>query len=251
MALQNIFIDIELHSEVSIKPSQLKNDLYIYIKQNLQHKLEGRCLNNMFICKIKNIVKYRDGGYILPEDFSGNVIFKVTYIATVCKPIVNTQIIAKCSQFAKSIVLVENGPINAVINFADVNSNLFKISNTGSIIYKKSNKVIEVGDHLKITIRGVRGYNSDTSIGVMAFLDEIATDNEIYKFMYKEIDDEYEIETNEPKNISFNEDELVDNEPNVLITNNTDQTVSLGKMSTIKANNTMEGKRIINDSYVI
>lgn len=210
MVLQNIFIDMKLHDLVTLLPYQLNNELYLHLKKNLQNKIEKKCIDIGYVCKIKDIIDYKNG-YLLPEDLTGNIMFKITYNAKMCIPIIGIQIVCKVEQIMKSIIYAVNGPLHIAIKYSTINTNLFNISNKGDIVYKKNNKQLAPSDYIKITINAKRSYNGDDSIGVMGYLDDIATNDEIKKYMYREIDDdENDIIIKEQSNITLNEDELID-----------------------------------------
>lgn len=187
MALQNVFIDLELHDIVPLYPWQLNNELYLNLKKNLIKKREKKCIGAGYICKINNIIKY--DGYVIPEDLTGDVTFNVTYNAKVCVPIVGTQIVAKIEQIIKLVIMVVNGPISGIIKFADLNNNIFTINDANEIIHKKTNTPLKIGDHVKMIVKSKRSYNGETNIGVLGFINDIATADEIKANMYVDYDD--------------------------------------------------------------
>ena len=209
MSLQQIFVDLKLHDIIIAQPWQLNNELYLHLKQNLRNKIEKKCIDAGYICRINDIVDYKDG-YILPEDFSGNVTFKVSYNAKICVVIPNTQIICKINQMVKGIIVAINGPVVVLIKYTDINPNLFKINNTGNIINNKTNKQLNNMDHIKITVKSKKSYSGDTSIGVIGFIDDIATPEQIKEYMFKEYDELDDIKPDSNQNILMNEDEGID-----------------------------------------
>lgn len=224
MVLTDIFVNIKLHDNIIIYPWQLNNSLYLQLKNNLKNKVENKCIDIGYICKVYDIIEYKNG-YLLAEDLTGNAVYNITYNAKVCIPLPNTQIICKIDQIFKSVIMVKNGPIIGVIKFTDINTILFTLNNTGNIIYKKTNKILSVDDHIKITIKSKRSYNNDNHIGIVGFIDDIVSDeNEYKKYMYKEQNDEINdnIDTINNKFSSLNEDETIDSgiEPSTTNNNN-------------------------------
>jgi DNA-directed RNA polymerase subunit E'/Rpb7 len=212
MALNNVFVDIKLHDSIIIFPWQLNNELYLHLKNNLKNKVEKKCIDIGYVCKVYDIIDYKNG-YLLAEDLTGNSIFNVTYNAKVCIPLPNTQVICKIDQIFKSVVMAKNGPIIAVIKFTDINPLLFALNNSGNIMYKKTNKVLSVNDHIKITIRSKRSYNGDNHIGVVGFIDDLITsESESNKYMFKEYEDDNndEIRADNKTFTTLNEDETVE-----------------------------------------
>jgi len=213
MALQQVFIDLKLHDIVIVKPDQLNNELYLHLKQNLKKKIEKKCIDAGYICRVNDIVDYKDG-YLLPEDFSGNVRFRVAYNAKICVVVPNTQTVCKIENIYKAVIKAVNGPIVIIIKFTDINTNLFKIDETGNILYIKTNKQLKQDDHLKITIKSKRSYNGDNTIGVIGYIDDIASPENIKEYMFKEFEDDLdEIKPYIKKNIIMNEDDGVEEQP--------------------------------------
>jgi len=217
--IQQVFIDLKLHDIVIVKPEQLNNELYLHIKQNLKRKIEKKCIDAGYICRINDIVDYKDG-YLLPEDFSGSVRFKVAYNAKICVVVPNTQTICKIENIFKAIIKAVNGPIIVLIKFTDINTNLFKINETGNIINTKTNKPLKQDDHIKITIKSKRSYIGDNTIGVIGYIEDIATPEQIKEHMFKEFEDDLdEIKPYVKKNIVMNEDNDVAEEQTVATEN--------------------------------
>lgn len=210
MALQQIFVDLKLHDLIVLFPWQLNNELYLHLKKNIKNKVEKRCIDVGYVCKINDIVSYKEG-YLLPEDLTGNITFKITYNAKVCVPIPNTQIVCKIDQIIKSVIMAKNGPLVGIIKFTDINTNIFNINNNGNIIYKKTNKILVSGDHIKVTVRSKRSYSGDNHVGIVGFIDDIASNDDVNAYMYKEYDEDInEIEVVTSKMIDMNEDDTID-----------------------------------------
>lgn len=206
--LKQMFVDLELHDLTIVYPWQLKNELYLHLKNNLKNKCEKKCIEIGYICKIHNITKY--DGYIVPEDLSGNITFKVKYNAKVCIPIPNTIIIMKIEQIFKQVVMVTNGPVSGIVKFSDINSNLFKTNEFNEIFYKKTDIQIKSGNHVKVLIKTKRTYSGESNIGIVGVITDIATDEEIKENMYYDIDDDENEQTIDINtHIEMNEDDMV------------------------------------------
>jgi len=210
MALQQIFVDLTLHDIIPAEPWQLNNELYLHLKQNLKNKVEKRCIDAGYICKISDIVDYKDG-YMLAEDFSGNVMFKIKYNAKACIVVPNIQIICKINQMVKGIIVAHNGPVVVLIKYIDINTNVFKIGNTGNVVHVKSNKQLAQDVYIKITVKSKKSYNGESQLGVIGYIEDLATDEQINEYMYKEYDDDGNyIKAKTIKNIVMNEDDGID-----------------------------------------
>lgn len=227
MSLQQIFVNIKLHDLIVLFPWQLNNELYLHLKKNLKLKVEKKCIDAGYVCKINDIISYKDGT-LYPEDLTGNVTFKITYNARVCIPLPNTQIVCKIDQIFKSVIMAKNGPVVGLIKFTDININIFTINNTGNVIYKKTNKILDATDYIKVTVRSKRSYSGDNHIGIVGFIDDIASADDIANFMFKEYeDDNNEIQVYTSKIIEMNEDDTIDEGVEPLKINNLNNIMEL------------------------
>ena len=215
MALHNIFIDLKLHDIIDLHPWQLNNELYLNLKKNLKKKVEKKCVDAGYICNINNIESYN--GYIVPENLSGDVTFKVTYNAKVCVPLQGYQIIMKVEEIIKHAIMVSNGPIAGIVRFTDTNNNIFFTNDSNELINKKTNKPLIIGDHVRVTIKSKRSFIGESNIGILGFINDYATDDEIKNNMYINLDDDAELPTKENKFIEVNEeqDEIIEETQNM------------------------------------
>ena len=210
--LINPFIIKELTTKVELYPYQMNSELYLNLKKNLKKKLEGKCNKYGYVQKIIKINEYSDG-YIDPENFSANGVYNIRYIANICVPLVNTKIIACIENFNKHLILTKNGPINAIIKVSEINNNIFTIKSNG-IFVESLNKNLEIGDYIKIIIKGQKFSPGDNKIGVIASIDDIASDNEIKEFYNMDVVDKV-IEQIDTDHIEINEDvDFISNDDN-------------------------------------
>lgn len=206
MVLQQIIIDMRLHNIVTLLPYQLNNNLYLNLKSNLKYKVEKKCISAGYIYKVLSIENYSNG-YIIPEDLNGNITFKVTYIATVCSPIVDNQMICKIDKFIKNVILCKNGAATVIITTNNINTSLFTVNTQGSLIYLKDNSKLNNNSYLKITIKSKRSYIGDNIVGIIGYIDDIATTEEVNEYMYVPDDDDNYNEDVQ-NNIEINEDNI-------------------------------------------
>jgi len=210
--LINPFIIKELTTKVELYPYQMNSELYLNLKKNLKKKLEGKCNKYGYVHKIIKINEYSDG-YIDPENFSANGVYNIRYIANICVPLVNTKIIACIENFNKHLILTKNGPINAIIKVSEINNNIFTIKSNG-IFVESLNKNLEIGDYIKIIIKGQKFSPGDNKIGVIASIDDIASDNEVKEFYNMDVVDKV-IEQIDTDHIEINEDvDFISNDDN-------------------------------------
>ena len=125
--MNNPFIDTMLYATVALHPSQLNNNIYSNLKQNLIEKYERRCYKDYgYICKIYEIIK-RDNGILIPEDLNSSAIFKVKFSCRLCHPLENTQIICKVNQTTDLFISLVSEPIHIIVTTDSdrINSSVF------------------------------------------------------------------------------------------------------------------------------
>ena len=182
--LKSPYFNFELFTNVLIEPSQLNNNLYINLKENLKKKVENRCIKYGYICNIYKINGYNDG-VSEPESFTGDVKYAVKYTARLCNPIENTSIICKIDNINKILIKAVNGPVIMIIKKNDINTEVFKIDNKGEIKHK--GKVLEVNDYIIVNIIAKKLNYNDTRICSIGYLDRIPTQEEIDKYFEQSI----------------------------------------------------------------
>lgn len=203
--LINPFIIKELETRISLYPDQMDNNLYLNLKKNLKKKLQGKCNQFGFINNIIRISNFSNG-FIDPEISSGNAIFNIKFIANICIPIIKTYIIVKIDNFNKILILGINGPIYAMIKISDINTTIFNYTN-GNIFINTLSRNIQIGDYIKILIIAKKFNNGDDKIGILGFMENIATNEEIKKFYSSNINlEEIEQVIEETSMVEFNED---------------------------------------------
>ena len=177
------YITTVLTAAVSLEPSQMNNNIYNNLKNNLIKKFEGKCFKDYgFIVKIYEIIKYSDG-YIIAENPKSAARFYVTFTCKLCYPLLKKQIICKIEKANRLIMKLNNGPISALITTKDrINQNIFTIDQkTGNLMAKKNDKLvpITIGSYVKITVESRQFNDQDIIIMTMGFLEDIATDEEV------------------------------------------------------------------------
>jgi DNA-directed RNA polymerase subunit E'/Rpb7 len=203
--LINPFVIKKLTTKIELYPHQMNADLYLNLKKNLKNTLEGKCNKYGFVNKIIRIEDYSDN-IINPENFSGNAVYNIIYIANICIPLVKTIIIVKVENFNKHLILGKNGPINAIIKVSDINTNIFNTRPNGSIWIESLNKPLEKGDYLKVMIDGKKFSTGDDKIGVIGTVLGIANDAEIKDFYSSEVLEVSDESNYDRIQIEFNED---------------------------------------------
>jgi DNA-directed RNA polymerase subunit E'/Rpb7 len=212
--LVNPFVIKKLATRVELYPHQMDSELYLNLKKNLKNTLEGKCNKYGFVHKIIRIEDYSEN-IINPENFSGNAVYNIQYIANISIPIVKTVIVACVDDFNKRLLLGKNGPINAIIKITDMNPHVFTVKPDGTIWIESLNKNLERGDYIKVVIDGKKFSPGDDKIGVMGRVLDIANQEEIEQFFtygVKEEDGNSLVQTNNQVQVEFNEDADYNNE---------------------------------------
>jgi DNA-directed RNA polymerase subunit E'/Rpb7 len=203
--LINPFVIKKLSTKIELHPRQMNADIYLNLKQNLKKTLEGKCNKYGFIYKIIRIEDYLDN-IINPENFSGNAVYNIIYVANICIPLVKSTIIVKVENFNKHLILGKNGPINAIIKVTDMNPHIFTIKPNGSIWIQSLNKNLEQNDYIKINIDGKKFYPGDDKIGIMASVLDIATEKEVEEFFTSNLSELPTENILDNAQVEFNED---------------------------------------------
>ncbi len=184
------YITTELTTSVSLEPSQMNNNIYKNLKNNLINRFSGKCFKDFgYISKIYDISKYSDG-YVVAENPKSAARFYVTFNCKLCFPLLRKQIICKIDRANRQIMRLNNGPISVLVTTKDrINKNIFFIDQkTGNLMAKKDNKSvpITIGDYVKVTIESRQFNDQDTMIMAMGFIEDIATDEEVKESYEKE-----------------------------------------------------------------
>lgn len=182
------YINTKLYTIVSLSASQMDNNIYSHLKNNLIKKLENKCFKHYgCITKIYEILD-KKGGYIESENPMGSASFDVKFSCRLSFPLKNRFIICKVDQTTQALTSVSNGPIKVILTNDRINPEHFTAGRTG-IFVKSINgmKPLAQGDHVKIKIDARKFNDKDTIIMCMGILSSIANEDEIKKFM----EDEY------------------------------------------------------------
>ena len=202
-------VNTVLSTRVSLLPQQMNNDIYYNLKYNTEKKVQGKCNEDGYVIKVLKIEDYNDGD-IEGENFTGSAVYKIRYLASLCVPVENTQIITKIENINNAILLTTHGPISCVITPERVNTQLFT-NEMGKYYYKNKEKIELVkGTLVKVSILSKQLYKGDLMIS-LGFLDEIATQGEIDNYYKPELfnPDQEEVQTNEL--VEFHEDDIDSN----------------------------------------
>jgi DNA-directed RNA polymerase subunit E'/Rpb7 len=202
------YIDTEQYSRVALQSYQMNSDININLKFNLKKKVEKKCNKDGYVVVVHKIVEH-DYGIIQPENFNASAIFNIKYSCKLCLPIEDTIIVAKIRTINKVLMVAENGPILCIVLSNNVNMENFKISSSNGFYNLKKKKELEKDDYVKINIISKTFNFGDNQIKVMAYLDDIASTDEIKKYFDTVTENENELNiTNSYNNESSEESDF-------------------------------------------
>lgn len=182
---------MELSAKVVLYPSQLDNNIYNNLKENLSIRLLGRCYKNFgLITKIYDIKEFK-GGFIFNEDIEGKVQYDVKFNCEIIKPIEGMSMITKIVSNAKSCLSTEMYGIISYIEPDKLSSDFSVNPYDGKVIYKKTGLPLKVGDIVKVKLLRYLFYNNKTSIISTGFLESMLSEQEIKKYYSDIYDDEF------------------------------------------------------------
>jgi DNA-directed RNA polymerase subunit E'/Rpb7 len=194
------YVKTKLETIIELEARQMDNNIYKNLKSNLIDKLEGFCFEKYgYITKIYEIIE-KSRGIIIPENPKALALFNVKFSCKLCNPIINKEIICKIEKINNRFINAVNGPITTIITMETLaNTNFMQNQKTGNLLYKKDDKIIDVGigSYIKIFITSKLFSNNDTIIMTLGKISELATDEEI-KNSYQE-----QFEDNDDKIVEF------------------------------------------------
>lgn len=191
----------ELEEIISLVPYQMNNNRILNLKNNLKNKVLNKCNKYGYVTYVHKIISYGNG-ILDANNLSGDAIYKVKYLANICIPINNSQILIHMDIIDNKIIKGSNGPIYCIILSKNINMNKFKIKNNGEIIHTETDNNLKKGDYVKINILASQFNKNDTKINIIGWLDDLATDIPIDNYLCPKYED---IEENE----IINEDIIV------------------------------------------
>lgn len=183
---------VELSAIVVLHPSQLNNELYNNLKENLSVRILGRCYKDYgIINKIFEIKEY-SGAQIFNEDIEAKVQYNVKFTCEVIKPVDGTTIITKINTNNKLCLTTENYSIITFIEPSNISDNYYINQYTSKIVYKKTNEELKKGDLVKVKIIQSLICNNKTKIVSTGFIEDNLTEDEIKEYYDNMYDEEFE-----------------------------------------------------------
>ncbi len=167
------------YTRIQIPPHMMNSDIEDNMNIVLQQKVQGKCNRYGFVETVHNIEEYNED-IILPENFSGCATYKISYLCTIIIPIENTTIIGNIKAMNPELVIAVNGPIIIFIPKANIDTNIWDVSN--DFTDKKKGIVLKQNDSVKIHLEKVKINQGDIQIKCIGRLLERVTDEEINEY---------------------------------------------------------------------
>jgi len=190
------YFNTNLYTTVSLHPSQMDNDIYKHLKNNLIRKLQGKCYKSYgYIIKIYKIEE-RSEGKLIAEDNSASASYDVKFSCKLCKPLKNTLIICEIIQINKSIIYLKNGPIHVFIldNGGNINQNNFIYNDRKNVLLANvgNNKGVPVIVGTFVKVKVIDTKIETQRIIVLGTMESMATKKESDEsIVMRERDDEF------------------------------------------------------------
>ncbi len=182
----NINYTVELQTKISLHPSELNEKYHHNLLMNLKYLYENKCYKD--IGYISNIISIKDikTGYLINEDFSGNIHFNISFFCSLWKPTENQIITCSIKNISgKIIALATNGPINVYIplDSKKFNSNNFIIDENKDILYAKleNNKGLPIIENSLVNVSIIKSIiiNNKKIIMAIGFLESLPSEKDI------------------------------------------------------------------------
>ena len=180
MAQISLYFRTQLDTKVSLFPEQINGNMDDYILENLRAKIEGKSIDNGIVLKINRLINY-DYGMIDKSNFMGTTVFPVKYECFICSPTKDLEMVCVLENNIKGYLIAKNGPIVIAIQFNNIDTQKFEISGN-NILYSKTKKPIEKGDHLKVSIININNNLGEKTIVTMCKLINLASKEEILSY---------------------------------------------------------------------
>jgi DNA-directed RNA polymerase subunit E'/Rpb7 len=194
LELSSPYSNQELEEILSLQPYQMNNNRLLNLKNNLKNKVLNKCNKYGYITYVHNILSCGNG-VLDANNLSGNAVYKAKYLANICIPINNTQILIHMDIIDNKIIKGSNGPIYCIILSKNINMEKFKIKNNGEIVEIETEKTLKKGDYVKVNILASQFNANDTKINIIGYLEDVATNITIDNYLCPKYDNFDDINT--------------------------------------------------------
>lgn len=225
MSLSNPYFNTYLYTTVTLQASQMNNDIYKHLKENLIRKLEGRCYGKYgFVSKVYKIEE-RTGGNIVPEDPMASAVYNIKFSCKLCRPLKETVIVCRVATINDKLICLKNGPIAIFIfsEIGNINIENFYFDNKRNVLIayldEQKTKGVQVnsGDYVKVKIMDVRLEDKTNRIIVIGTLESMATTKERDDSIRTEERDDLKFMTHDEYMSGEAFDKIVDSDDELLV----------------------------------
>lgn len=180
MAQISLYYRTQLETKVSLFPEQINGNMDDHILENLKAKIEGKSIDNGFVLKINRLISY-EYGMIDKANFMGITVFPVNYECFICSPTKDLEIVCVLESIIKGFLFARNGPVIVAIQFNNIDTQKFEISEQ-NILYTKTKNPIKRGDYLKVSIININNNLGEKEITTICKLLNLANKDEIQSY---------------------------------------------------------------------
>ena len=110
MSIVSPYHDTFQYTRIKLEPHNFNSDLESNLLHVLRQKESKKCNKNGFIDEIYKIENF-NGGFISPDNLSGNVMFDVKYNCRICFPTIRSTLVAQVKTINQELIVCTNGPI--------------------------------------------------------------------------------------------------------------------------------------------
>ena len=136
------YFNTYLYSTILLRSNQMNNEIYKNLKNNLEKKYLNKCYDSYgYISKIYLIETYKCTG-IPPEDPTCSAVFNIKFSCKLCRPLINTNIIATVSDINKEIINLTFGPLIILLNVNLENKTNNPTINMNNFIFDEKRNLI-------------------------------------------------------------------------------------------------------------
>lgn len=185
MSIVSPYHDTFQYTRIKLEPHNFNSDLESNLLHVLRQKESKKCNKNGFIDEIYKIENF-NGGFISPDNLSGNVMFDVKYNCRICFPTIRSTLVAQVKTINQELIVCTNGPIFIFIPKDEIDSTFWDFSE--NFKNKKSGVELKENDFVKVEILDKRINQGGYIINTIGKLLDNASKSEVKKY-YGIIDD--------------------------------------------------------------
>jgi DNA-directed RNA polymerase subunit E'/Rpb7 len=181
MAQLKCYFQTQLETDIVVLPSQLDGDLEEHILDNLRERVEKKCVEHGYVMRVNRIIEHNKG-FINGDILTVPIVFKVKYDCYFCSPVKNLEMICSIRKIYPGFLMAENGPVNIIISYQNIDLEKFIVDNNHELLYKQNNMKLETSQMIKVSIMTVQFVLYENRIATLARLIDIANKKEIEQY---------------------------------------------------------------------